>query len=134
MLDTGVVGSRDPLPFLRACTEGVGWWFRELTTTSLVMSLAPCPGSCRQACCLFCCFIGLLGPQNWSSESWERLHLVGTRKGHIYRMPHSHPPRHTHSGQHISLLDHGRCRQAMSALPRAPTDPREGGPDLPESF
>lgn len=73
MLGLGEQGADTLFPF-----PGEDGGSSELTTIALGMSLAPRPGSCRQTHYLFCCFIGLLGLENWSSESWERQHLVGT--------------------------------------------------------
>ena len=50
----------------------------------------------RDKRCLFCCFIGLLGPENQSSESWERQHFVGTGKGaYLQNPPKPLPPAKT---------------------------------------
>lgn len=98
----------------------MGWWL-ELTITSLVMRLAPCPGSCRQTRCLFCCFIGLLGPENRSSESWERQHFVGTGKGaHLQNPPKPLPPAKT-----SPVLDHDKRGEGCGFLPGAPAELRE---------
>lgn len=93
----------------------------ELTTTSPVMTLAPCPGSCRQTRCLFCCFIGLLGPKNWSSGTWERQHLAGTGKGAYLQNPSKPPPLTTTSP--CSTVTGGE--RGCGFLSRAPADPRE---------
>lgn len=73
MLGLGEQGADTLVPF-----PGEDGGSSELTTIALGMTLALRPGSCRQTHYLFCCFIGLLGLENWSSESWERQHLVGT--------------------------------------------------------
>lgn len=127
----GVVGSRHPLPLSPEPVEKSRGGDSERTTTSPVMSLAPCPGSCRQKRCLFCCFIGLLGPKNWSSESWEPQHLVGTRKeAYFYRIPPHPSPLATTS---LCLTTTG-AERGCGFLSRTPAAPQGGGPDLPEPF
>lgn len=86
----------------------------ELTTAALGMSLAPCPDSCRQTRCLFCCFIALLSSENWSSESWERQHLVGTGKEAYLQSP---PPADTPGRP----PPHDRCREGVWVSVQSPS-------------
>lgn len=115
-------GEHTPFPPSPEPAWKKSWGSRsELTAPSLVMSLAPRPGSRRQTRCLFCCFIGLLGPQNRSSESWERQHLVGTRnEAYFYRIPLTPPPPATTSLR----LTHDRCRERGACVSiQSPSQP-----------
>lgn len=70
--------------------------------------------------CLFCCFIALLSPENWSSESWERQHLVGTGKKAYLQSPPTLPP-----PSPIPLLDRDRCKGGVGFSPEPQLTPGE---------